>query len=137
MFEVVKTGLRAPAVPASGTVRAGDMVYCVVIPRDQATGEITEGGIEPQMRQTLENLAQAIEATGGSLADVVQVMIYLAYRDDFAGMNAVYAEFFTAPFPTRATFVTGLLDPRMRVEIVAHANLWKPGAGAHPAQAAG
>lgn len=123
MFEVVNTGLRPPAVPASGTVRSGDLVDCVVIPRDPATGKIVEGGIEPQMRQTLSNLKQAMEAAGGSLTDVTQVLIYLANRDDFAGMNAVYTEFFTAPFPTRATAIVQLVDESLRVEVIACANL--------------
>lgn len=84
------------------------------------------GDITQQMRRTLSNLKQAIEAGGGTLRDVAQVTIYLVHASDFAGMNEVYKEFFTEPYPSRATVVVKeLIGPTMRVEIIAHANLAK------------
>lgn len=125
MFEVVKTGLLPSSAPVNGTVRAGTTIYSVQVPRDQKTGKTVEGDIKVQMRQTLSNLKQAIEAGGGTLADVAQVIIYLVHHSDFVGMNEVYKEFFKEPYPSRATIVAQLIDPTCRVEIVAHAHIGK------------
>jgi enamine deaminase RidA (YjgF/YER057c/UK114 family) len=125
MFQVVKTGLLPSSAPVNGTVRSGDIVYSVQVPRDQTTGKTIEGDIKVQMRQTLSNLKQAIEASGGTLADVAQVIIYLVHASDFDGMNEVYKEFFKDPYPSRATIIAQLIGATTRVEIVAHANLAK------------
>mgnify|MGYP003551339439 CR=1 FL=1 len=78
--------------------------------------------VEREMRRRAAE--QAIEAAGGTLADVAQVMIYLVHSTDFARMNEVYKEYFSPPYPSRATVVVKeLMGPTMRVEIVAHANL--------------
>jgi reactive intermediate/imine deaminase len=124
MFKVVDTGLAPSKAPVNGTVRAGDMIYTAQVPRDPKTGEMTGGDIKVQMRQTLTNLKQAIEAGGGKLTDIVQVLVYLVDPADGAGMNEVYKEFFPPPYPSRATVVVKeLMGPTMRVEIIAHAYL--------------
>jgi 2-iminobutanoate/2-iminopropanoate deaminase len=123
MFEVVKTGLAPSSAPVNGTVRSGKTIYSVQVPRDQKTGKTVAGGIEVQMRQTLQNLKQAVEAGGGTLADVAQVIIYLVNKSDFDGMNAVYKEFFKDPYPSRATVIAGLMGEGCLVEIVAHATI--------------
>jgi reactive intermediate/imine deaminase len=126
MFQVVDTGLAPSKAPVNGTVRSGEIVYTAQVPRDPKTGEMVQGDIGVQMRQTLTNLRQAIEAAGGTLQDVAQVIIYLVHSADFAAMNEVYKEFFSPPYPSRATVVVKeLMGPTMRVEIVAHANLTK------------
>ena len=81
------------------------------------------GGIEVQMRQTLKNLKQAIEAGGGTLADVAQVIIYLTRKSDFDKMNDVYTEFFQQPYPSRATVIADLMGEGCLVEIVVHAHI--------------
>ena len=123
MFEVVKTGLLPPpaGVPVNGTTKAGNTIYSVQVPRDQKTGKTVEGGIEIQTRQTFQNLKQAIEAGGGTLKDVAQVIIYLVRKSDFDGMNKVYKEFFQQPYPSRATVIAELMGENALVEIVAHA----------------
>lgn len=124
MFTVVDTGLAPSKAPVNGTVRAGNVIYTAQVPRDPRTGEMTGGDITVQMRQTLSNLKQAIEAAGGSLKDVAQVLIYLVDSADGAAMNEVYKEFFTPPYPSRATVVVKeLMGPTMRVELIAHAYL--------------
>ena len=126
MFTVVKTGLAPSKAPVNGTVRSGDLIYTAQVPRDPKTGEMVGGDITAQMRQTLTNLKQAMEAAGGTLRDVTLVNIYLVHSSDFAAMNEVYKEFFKDPYPCRATVVVKeLMGPTMRVEIVAHANLAK------------
>ena len=124
MFTVVDTGLAPSKAPVNGTVRAGNMIYTAQVPRDPKTGQMTGGDIKVQMRQTLTNLKQAIEAGGGKLSDIVQVLVYLIDPADGVGMNEVYKEFFSPPYPSRATVVVKeLMGPTMRVEIIAHAYL--------------
>lgn len=126
MFSVVDTGLAPSKAPVNGTVRAGDVLYMAHVPRDPRTGEMLQGDMTVQMRQTLSNLKQAVEAVGGTLKDVAQVIIYIIDKADFPEMNEVYKEYFSQPYPSRATLVVKeLLSPGIRVEIVAHAYLGK------------
>ncbi|MCB1464200.1 MAG: RidA family protein [Nitratireductor sp.] len=119
MFEVVDTGLPKSLVPASGAVKAGKMYYSVHIPRDPETGGVFTGDMETQMRYTLDSLKMSVEAAGGSMGDIVQVVNYLIDPDDFAVMNEVYKEYFKEPYPTRATIVAkALLAPGLRIEMV-------------------
>lgn len=123
-FEPIVTGIAPSSSPVADANRAGNHVWMVVIAEDPVTGEITEGGIEAQTRQALQNLDQAVRAAGGTLADIVDVRIFLIDRADAKGMNAVYSEFFKAPYPVRATVVVKeLLADGLRVEITATAVL--------------
>ncbi|WP_412066426.1 RidA family protein [Rhizobium sp. SYY.PMSO] len=121
MFEKIETGIAASKAPLSGTVRAGRIVRSAHIAKNPATGELVTGDIETQARQIFRNLRQALEAAGGSLANVVQIQAYLIDKADAPGMNRVYREFFSAPYPVRATVVTDLLSAGIRLEIMATA----------------
>lgn len=123
-FETIATGIAPSSAPVSDANRAGNHVWLVAIAEDPATGEIVEGGIEEQTRRALGNLDQAVRAAGGSLADIVDVRVFLVDSADAGGMNAVYREFFTAPYPVRATVVVKeLLAKGLRIEITATAVL--------------
>jgi enamine deaminase RidA (YjgF/YER057c/UK114 family) len=123
-FETISTGIAPSSAPVSDANRAGRHVWLVAIAEDPQTGEIVAGSIEGQPRRTLMNLDQAIRAAGGTLADVVNVQVFLIDRADAAGMNKVYAEYFSAPYPVRATVVVKeLLADGLRIEITATAVL--------------
>ena len=95
----------APAAigPYSQAIKAGNTVYLSgQIPLDPQTMEVVEGGIEAQARQVFTNLNAVCEEAAGSLGDIVKLNLYLTDLDDFARVNAVMEEFFTAPFPARA-----------------------------------
>ena len=126
-FEPIATGIAPSSSPVADANRAGNHVWMVVIAEDPKTGEITKGGIEAQTRQTLRNLDQAVRAAGGTLADIVDVRVFLIDRADAKGMNSVYTEFFKAPYPVRATVVVKeLLADGLRIEITATAVLTDP-----------
>ena len=72
------------------------------LPIDPATGVFPEGGIEEQTRQSLTNIKAILEAAGLGMDNVVKTTVFLADMDDFAAMNGVYAEFFSAPYPARS-----------------------------------
>ena len=93
---------KAPAAigPYSQAIKAGNTVYLSgQIPLDPQTMEVVEGGIEAQARQVFTNLSAVCEEAAGSLGDIVKLNLYLTDLDDFARVNAVMEEFFSAPFP--------------------------------------
>ena len=119
MIEKIDVGMAPSNAPVSDCVKAGQQVWLVAIAEDPATGEIVQGDIGVQTRRTLENLKRAITAAGGTMADITQVQIFLTDKADAAGMNAVYREYFTEPYPVRATVIAGLLAEGLKVEILA------------------
>lgn len=112
----------APAAigPYSQAVQAGNMLFVSgQIPVDPATGAFAGADIETQTRQSLTNVKNILEAAGYTCADVVKTTVLLADIADFAAMNAIYAEFFTAPCPARACFAVKDLPKGALVEIEA------------------
>jgi 2-iminobutanoate/2-iminopropanoate deaminase len=111
---------KAPAAigPYSQAVQAGNTVYVSgQIPIIPEKGELTEGGIEAQTRQSLTNISNILAAAGYSMKDVVKTTVLLADIADFAAMNAVYAEFFEEPYPARAAFQAAAIPKGALVEI--------------------
>ena len=124
MFEVIDAGIARSRSPVNGTVKAGDRVFTTHVPKDPATAAIVEGSMDVQARRLFENLKMALEAAGGSLKDVVSVLIFLTDASEFEAMNAVYREYITEPYPTRATVVVKeLIGGKARIEIQAQAVL--------------
>ena len=112
----------APAAigPYSQAVQAGNMLFVSgQIPVDPATGNFAGADIATQTRQSLTNVKNILEAAGYGLSDVVKTTVLLADIADFTAMNAVYAEFFTAPCPARACFAVKDLPKGALVEIEA------------------
>lgn len=111
---------KAPAAigPYSQAVQAGNTVYVSgQIPIIPEKGELIEGGIEVQTRQSLTNISNILAAAGYSMKDVVKTTVLLADIADFAAMNAVYAEFFEEPYPARAAFQAAAIPKGALVEI--------------------
>ena len=93
---------KAPAAigPYSQAIRVGNLVYTSgQIPIDPATGAFVEGGIREQTRQSLTNVRAILAEAGLAMSDVVKTTVFMADMNDFAEMNAVYAEFFAEPYP--------------------------------------
>jgi len=110
----------APAAigPYSQAVRSGNQVFLSgQIPLDPATGQLVDGDIATQSRRVFDNLAAVCAAAGGSLDQVVRVGIYLMDLGDFAAVNAVMADYFTAPYPARSTIQVSGLPRGARVEV--------------------
>ena len=103
---------RAPAAigPYSQAVRSGNTVYFSgQIPLDPASGEVVPGDIEAQARRAFDNLKAVAEEAGGTLDDIVRLGLYLTDLGEFAVVNAVMSEYFSAPYPARSTIeVAGL-----------------------------
>jgi 2-iminobutanoate/2-iminopropanoate deaminase len=116
--EAVTPAAGAPAIgPYSPALRAGRFLFLSgQIPLD-AAGTIVAGGIREQTVQVLENMRALLAAGGAGFADVAKTTIYLADIADFAVVNEIYATYFSAPYPARATVQVARLPRDVRVEI--------------------
>jgi 2-iminobutanoate/2-iminopropanoate deaminase len=122
--EVVITEKVKAIGPYSAGVKAGHFVFSSgQIGLDQSTGAIVEGGIEAETRQVLTNLSNVLQAAGSSLERVVKTTVFLKDMNDFARMNAIYAEYFKNEPPARSTIQVAALPRNAIVEIEAVALL--------------
>ena len=117
--QVVQTDkAAAPIGPYSQAIVANGFVFVAGEKGiDPATGKIVPGGIAAETRQTLTNVKHILEAAGSSFDRAVQTFVYLVDIDEFAAMNAVYAEFFRIKPPGRTTVAVSALPAGARVEI--------------------
>nr|WP_180206066.1 RidA family protein [Pseudomonas sp. SbOxS1]NYU06280.1 RidA family protein [Pseudomonas sp. SbOxS1] len=123
MKHAIKTDLFASRAPLEWAVVGNGTLYTAQIPIDRE-GQVVSGGIEAQTRQTLDNLRHTLQAAGSSLDAVTQVLIYVTDRRYLATVNAIYGEYFQAPYPNRAAIVVaGLAREEMLVELVVYACL--------------
>ena len=119
MEKVIST-TKAPAAigPYSQAIQVGNLVYTSgQIPINPATGVFVEGGIKEQTRQSLLNVKAILEEAGLTMGDVVKTTVFMADMNDFAEMNAVYAEFFKEPYPARSAVAVKTLPKGALVEI--------------------
>ena len=110
----------APAAigPYSQAIQVGHLVYTSgQLPIDPATGAFPDGGIKEQTRQSLTNVKAILQEAGLSMSDVVKTTVFMADMNDFADMNSVYAEFFTAPYTARSAVAVKTLPKSALVEI--------------------
>lgn len=121
MNNAIKTP-NAPAAigPYSQGIAAGNIAFVSgQLPIVPATGEFAGEDIASQTRQSLTNVRSILEANGMTMADVVKVTVLMADIAEFAAMNAVYAEFFTEPYPARAAYQVAALPKNAKIEIEA------------------
>src|SRR5216117_3764431 len=104
--------------PYSPAIRAGQLLFVSgQVPIDPATGSLIDGDIAAQTRRVLDNVGALLKAAGRSFADVVRTTVFLADMNDFAAMNDVYGQYFSEPYPARATVQVARLPKDARVEI--------------------
>ena len=112
---------KAPAAigPYSQAIDSGAGLVFVSgqLPIDPETGLFPEGGVKEQTRQSLTNAKAILEAAGLGLDKVVKTTVFLADMGDFAAMNEVYSQFFSAPFPARSAVAVKTLPKGALVEI--------------------
>lgn len=111
---------KAPAAigPYSQAIEANGMVFISgQIPVVPSTGVLAEGGIEEQTKQSFENIKAILEKAGLTTANIVKTTVFLADMSLFAGMNKVYATYFTEGFPARSAVAVKELPKGALVEI--------------------
>ena len=107
---------------SQGVVAAGSRIlFCSgQIPLDPATGEMVGAGdVRAQTERVMQNLGEVLAAAGASFDAVAKTTIFLADLQDFGAVNEVYARYFGAAPPARATVQAAGLPKGALVEIEA------------------
>jgi 2-iminobutanoate/2-iminopropanoate deaminase len=125
------TGNRS--LPFSAAVRVGDMLYLSGQLGTDSSGALVQGGIEPETRQTMENIRAVLEGNGSSLNRVVKCLVMLADMAEWGAMNQVYVTFFPDHLPARSAMGASGLALGARVEIECIAVASPEHSGARPA----
>ncbi|MFT4162718.1 RidA family protein [Shinella sp.] len=121
MIQEIHTNDAPGAVgPFSQAIKVGDLLFVSgQLPIDPATGAFNSDDAVEQAGQCLKNLAAIAAAAGTSLASTVKTTVLLTDLGKFADINAVYAGFFSKPYPARACYEVSALPKGAKVEIEA------------------
>ena len=109
----------APAAvgPYSQAIDCGDFVFLSgQIPLVPETGLVADGGLEAQAHQMFANIQAVLAEAGMSLSNVVKTTVFMTALSQFAAFNAVYAEYFKAPYPARSCVEVSALPKGVLVE---------------------
>jgi 2-iminobutanoate/2-iminopropanoate deaminase len=106
-------------LPFSDGIVAGNTLYVAGQEGTDEAGKLAAGGIGPETKAALDNIAKVLKAAGYEMKDVVSVTVYLADIHDFPEMNKVYKTVVPDPKPARATIQAAALVNDARVEIAA------------------
>ncbi len=106
----------------SRAVRAGDMIYLTgQIPMRDGK-PMTEGSIEEQTRNCLEQIRDTLQLVGCDMSNIVKTTVWLKDRADFPGFDATYGEFFESDPPARTGLLNDfLVDIKVEIECIAYA----------------
>jgi 2-iminobutanoate/2-iminopropanoate deaminase len=120
-MERISTSKAPSAIgPYSQAIVTGNLIFTSgQIPIDPQTGTIVSSDIERQTKQVLENLKNILEASGSSLSRVIKTTVYIKDMNDFQSINAVYARYFTEPYPARSCVEVARLPKDVLIEIEA------------------
>ncbi len=109
----------APAAvgPYSQAIDCGDLVFLSgQIPLVPETGLVADGGLEAQAHQMFANIQAVLAEAGMSLSNVVKTTVFMTDLSQFAAFNAIYAEYFKAPYPARSCVEVSALPKGVLVE---------------------
>jgi 2-iminobutanoate/2-iminopropanoate deaminase len=112
--------------PFSSAVRVGNMLYLsgqVGTRIENGAPVLVPGGIEPEARQTMENIKAILERSGSSMDRVVKCMVMLADMSEWPKLNEIYASYFPGPKPARSAWGANGLALGARVEITCFATV--------------
>ena len=120
-FGAAPTGPGGRSLPFTKAVRAGDFIFVSGQVPMGADGEIVDGNITTQTRQTIENVKAILQAQGLGLEHVVKATVWLADTRDFWPFNKVYLEYFGAALPARSCVRADMMvDCKVEIEVVAY-----------------
>lgn len=106
----------------SRAVRAGDMIYLTgQIPMRDGK-PMTDGSIEEQTRSCIESIQATLKLADCDLSNIVKTTVWLRDREDFAGFDATYGEYFGSEPPARTGLIGEfLVDIKLEIECIAYA----------------
>ncbi len=116
------TGPGGRALPFTKAVKAGDFVFVSGQVPIGPDGEIVDGNITDQTRQTIENVKSVLGELGLGLQDVVKATVWLADTRDFWPFNKIYLEYFGKSLPARSCVRADMMvDCKIEIEVIAYA----------------
>jgi reactive intermediate/imine deaminase len=115
--QIIQTECAPQAIGTySQAVKVGSTVYLSgQIGLDPVSMQLVDG-IENQVHRVFQNLKAVAEASGGSLADIVKLNVFLTDLSHFALVNTIMAEYFSQPYPARAAVGVASLPKGALVE---------------------
>jgi 2-iminobutanoate/2-iminopropanoate deaminase len=116
--DFLNTDKANPNLPFSQIVKAGNTLYMSgQIGINPATGKLAAGGFEGEAKQTLENIKRTLEQHNYSMSNIVKCTVMLTNINDFKAFNAIYTQYFSAPYPARSAFAVNALALDSLVEV--------------------
>lgn len=113
----------APVGPYVQAIAYQGLLHCSgQLGLDPASGKLAMG-VEAQARRCLANLEAVLQEAGTSKGRVLRCTLYLVDMNDFASVNAIYAEFFGEWKPARTCVQIAALPRGGLVEVDALAAL--------------
>ncbi|MEG2171621.1 MAG: Rid family detoxifying hydrolase [Desulfovibrionaceae bacterium] len=119
----MRTSISTPGAPAavgsySQAVRAGQFLFlsgqiCV----HPTTGEMERHSVTTQTRRIMENIKAVVTEAGATMDDVVHCRAFVSNMKHFPEFEAVYKEYFSAPFPARMTVASAGIYDNLDVEM--------------------
>ncbi|WP_035055887.1 Rid family detoxifying hydrolase [Andreprevotia chitinilytica] len=100
----------------SQAVKVGDTVYLSGQIGLDPVSNVLVDGFEAQTHQVFKNLRAVAQAAGGDLSDVVKLGVFVVDLANFAKLNEIMGEYFSAPFPARAAIQAAALPKGALVE---------------------
>lgn len=118
MRQITVPGVGESDTPLSHGMEHDGLIFVSgQVPFNMETRKVVGDDIREQTAQTLENVAAVLEAADASLNDVIKTTVFLTDIDDFEGMNEVYSEYMTEPYPARSAIEVSDLAADILVEI--------------------
>ena len=111
-----------PIGPYSQAIKANGFIFLAgQVALDPKSGELVGSDIRQQTERALENIKGILEAAGVNLHHVIKTTVFLKDMNDFAGMNEIYARYFSAAPPARSTVQVSRLpkDALVEIEVIA------------------
>lgn len=103
-------------LPFSPGVKCGQFLFVSGQASVDLEGKIVTDSFENECRRSFDNLKRIVEAAGARMADVVKVGNYVSNEQDLPAFNAIYKEYFSAPYPARTTLI-GCLGTALKFEV--------------------
>ena len=109
-------------LPFSPATKVGNLVFVSGQASTDASGAIVSDTFENEFRRSIENVRKILRACGTDLDRVVQVRSYVKNPEDLPAYNALYREYFKAPFPARTTLTHCLGKVLYEIDVIAVAD---------------
>ena len=115
---LTQKGPKAIGPYSTATISGSTCLMSGMLGVNPETGKLAEG-IEAQAKQAMQNVSAVLGELGLTTANVLKTTVFLADLNDFAAVNAIYADFFGPDYPARSCVQVARLPMDALVEIEA------------------